>query len=152
MSFLSPMSLGIHCSTVECAPFALLISCRPPLPEAEELFSHEQGKPFTELLTFAEEYEANSTGNRAVYQQSVAYLAFVHKSIVQELDAPLINCQRLVAMPSQLGRQFTELIEQRAPRALLLLAHIFAMTKLLSDQVPWLRGIAERQVGGHSMA
>ncbi|USW56134.1 Putative zn(2)-C6 fungal-type DNA-binding domain-containing protein [Septoria linicola] len=114
--------------------------------EAEELFSREQGKPFTELLKFAEEYEASSTDDKAVYQQSVAYLALVHKSINESQDPALLNCQRLVAMPSQLGRRFTELLEHRQPRALLILAHVFATTKLLSAQVPWLRGIAERQV------
>ena len=119
---------------------------RSPLKEAGELFSNEQGKPFTELLTFAEEYEANSTDDKAVYQQGVAYLAFIYKSIVESSDSPILNCQRLIAMPSQLGARFNELVEHRQPRALLLLAHIFAMTKLLSDQVPWLRGIAERQI------
>lgn len=49
-------------------------------------------------------------------------------------------------MPSQLGRRFTELVEHRQPRALLILAHILATTKLLAKQLPWLREIAERQI------
>ncbi|KAF2206379.1 hypothetical protein CERZMDRAFT_103406 [Cercospora zeae-maydis SCOH1-5] len=119
---------------------------RPNLGEADELFSQEQGKPFTELLTFAEEYDASSTDDKVIYQNSVACLAWIHKSIVSGIEPPLLNCERLIAMPSQLGRRFTELVEHRQPRALLILAHIFATTKLLAKQLPWLREIAERQI------
>ncbi|WPB06951.1 uncharacterized protein RHO25_011611 [Cercospora beticola] len=119
---------------------------RPNLGEADQLFSQEQGKPFTELLTFAEEYDNSSTDDKAIYQNSVAYLAWIHKSIANDTEPALLNCQRLVAMPSQLGRRFTELVEHRQPRALLILAHILATTKLLAKQLPWLREIAERQI------
>lgn len=121
---------------------------RPKLQSAEELYQREEGRPFQALLTFAEEYETISPEDKAVYQQAVAALAHIYKSITEDIDPPLVNCRRLVAMPSQLARRFTEMIEMRNPRAMMILAYTFATMKILAEKVPWFRGIAERQIPG----
>ncbi|CAK4032179.1 isoflavone reductase family [Lecanosticta acicola] len=119
---------------------------RVKLAEEDALFQQEQGKPFQQLLTFAEDYESSNPDDKDAYQKAVAYLAFVHKSISQNTDDALVNCRRLVAMPSRLPKRFNELIEVRQPRAVVILAHAFATMKLISDKVPWFRTIAERQI------
>ncbi|KXS94299.1 hypothetical protein AC578_6785 [Pseudocercospora eumusae] len=119
---------------------------RAKLQGAQELYQREEGKPFQSLLTFAQEYETTSIEDKAVFQQAVAALALVYKSITEDIDAPLANCRRLVAMPSQLARRFTELVEMRNPRAMTIMAYTFATMKMLSEKVPWFRGIAEQQI------
>ncbi|KAF7197424.1 Sterol regulatory element-binding protein ECM22 [Pseudocercospora fuligena] len=119
---------------------------RAKLQGAEELFQREEGKPFQSLLTFAQEYETTTIEDKAVFQQAVGALALIYKSITEDVDAPLVNCRRLVAMPSQLARRFTELVEMRNPRAMMIMAYTFATMKILSEKVPWFRGIAEQQI------
>lgn len=119
---------------------------RPKFQGVADLFQREQGRPFEKLLTFAEEIESITLEDKATYQECVAYLAFVYKTIIEEGEAPLATCRRLVAMPSQLPRRFNELVELKAPRAMVILAYTFAAMKMISHKVPWFQGIAERQV------
>jgi hypothetical protein len=119
---------------------------RPRLQEAQELFEIEQGKPFEALLNFSDEAETISSEDKFVYQQAVACLAFIYKSVTEGSEAPVVNCRRLVAMPSQLSRRFCQLLDEGSPRAYAVLAYMFAIMKLLSDKVFWFRGIAECQV------
>ena len=49
-------------------------------------------------------------------------------------------------MPSRLPRRWVELVEQRQPRAIVMLAHVFAIMKLVDKKTEWFRGVAERQV------
>lgn len=119
---------------------------RTKLTDEEALFHQEQGKPFQQLLTFAEDFESLSSEDKEVYQKAVGYLALIHKSISQGTDDALVNCRRLVAMPSRLPKRFNEFIEARAPRAMVILGHAFATMKLISDKVPWFRTIAEKQI------
>lgn len=119
---------------------------RSKLDEEEALFQREYGKPFERLISFTDEFEVMSPEDKDVYQNCTAYIALVHKSILEGAEPALANCRRLVALPSRLPKRFSELLDMRAPRAMVMLAHAFAMMKLVSDKVPWFEGIAEQQV------
>ncbi|KAF2173919.1 hypothetical protein M409DRAFT_16187 [Zasmidium cellare ATCC 36951] len=119
---------------------------RGKLDEEDALFQREFGRPFEKVLTFNEEYEMASPGDKDSYQKCTAYIALVYKSIIEGSEPALANCRRLVALPSRLPKRFLELLDMRAPRAMVLLAHAFALMKLISDTVPWFAGIAEQQV------
>lgn len=49
-------------------------------------------------------------------------------------------------MPALVPYRFTQLIEMQVPRAMVILAHMFATMKLIEDRLPWFRGIASRQI------
>ncbi|SMR54175.1 unnamed protein product [Zymoseptoria tritici ST99CH_1E4] len=119
---------------------------RSALTEGDQLFQQDQGQPFASLLTFAEDYEAMTPTDRSAYQQAVAYISLVYNGINDASMHPLEACYRLAAMPSRLPKRFTEQIEMRTPRAMVILAHAFALMRLVSEDVLWLRGIAEVQV------
>lgn len=119
---------------------------RIKLDEEDALFQREYGRPFEKLLSFNEDYEMVSPEDKDVYQKCTAYIALVYKSITAGNEPALANCRRLVALPSRLPKRFLELLDVRAPRAMVLLAHTFALMKLISDAVPWFAGIAEQQV------
>ena len=49
-------------------------------------------------------------------------------------------------MPSRCPERFVALVEERQPRALAILAHLFAAIKAIKTDLWWMEGIAERQV------
>lgn len=78
------------------------------------------------------------TSTRQAYQHAVAVLNWAHK--IPHKGAPL-------AFPATVSRRFIELLEERRPRALAILACFFALLKSL-DAVWWLQGMARREVLG----
>ncbi|KAK4145457.1 uncharacterized protein C8A04DRAFT_35735 [Dichotomopilus funicola] len=78
------------------------------------------------------------TSTRQAYQHAVAVLNWAHK--IPHKGAPL-------AFPATVSRRFIELLEERRPRALAILACFFALLKSL-DSIWWLQGMARREVLG----
>ncbi|KAH6845356.1 hypothetical protein B0I37DRAFT_379867 [Chaetomium sp. MPI-CAGE-AT-0009] len=75
---------------------------------------------------------------RQAYQHAVAVLNWAHK--IPHTGAPLV-------FPATVSRRFIELLEERRPRALAILACFFALLKSM-DSVWWLQGMARREVLG----
>lgn len=75
---------------------------------------------------------------RQAYQHAVAVLNWAHK--IPHKGAAL-------AFPATVSRRFVELLEERRPRALAVLACYFALLRSL-DGVWWLHGMARREVLG----
>ncbi|KAK0733491.1 hypothetical protein B0T26DRAFT_684597 [Lasiosphaeria miniovina] len=75
---------------------------------------------------------------RQAYQHAVAVLNWAHK--IPHKGAPL-------AFPATVSRRYIELLEERQPRALAILACFFALLKSM-DRVWWLQGMARREVLG----
>lgn len=78
------------------------------------------------------------SSTRQAYQHAVAVLNWAHK--IPHKGAPL-------AFPATVSRRFIELLEERRPRALAILACFFALLKSM-DSVWWLQGMARREVLG----
>lgn len=75
---------------------------------------------------------------RQAYLHAVAVLNWAHK--IPHKGAPL-------AFPATVSRRYIELLEERRPRALAILACFFALLKSM-DAVWWLQGMARREVLG----
>lgn len=100
---------------------------------------------FGDLLTGAEDEivsldddPASQLLTHQAYQHAVAVLDWAHK--IPHTGAPLVFL-------ATVSRRFVELLEQRRPRALAILASYFGLLKCL-DGVWWLRGVARREVMG----
>ncbi|KAK4188555.1 sterol uptake control protein 2 [Podospora australis] len=78
------------------------------------------------------------SATRQAYQHSIAVLNWAHK--IPHKGAPL-------AFPATVSKRFIELLEERRPRALAILASFFALLKSL-DGIWWLQGMARREVLG----
>jgi len=91
--------------------------------------SQQQNQPDNEDLI---------TATRQAYQHAVAVLNWAHK--IPHKGAPL-------AFPATVSRRYIELLEERQPRALAILACFFALLKSM-DAVWWLQGMARREVLG----
>ncbi len=119
---------------------------KPDLTDDDALFAAENALPFERLLTFAEDFEAMTAEDRESYRMALNYIGGIYKGIVEGTDSPLATCRRLSAMPSRCPARFCDLVEQKSPRAIVMLAHVFASMKLVDQNAVWFRGIAERQV------
>lgn len=98
---------------------------------------------FAPLLEGLEEQAANEpeetrTETMRSYQHAVAYLNWAHKKPERG---------RILGFAATVSRRFVDLIAQHDPRALVIIACFFAMTKTVDD-VWWLHGVAKREVSG----
>jgi hypothetical protein len=75
---------------------------------------------------------------KQAYEHSVAFLNWAHKKPMRA---------RILGFAAMVSRRFVELIAQQDPRALVIIACFFAMTKAVDD-VWWLEGVANREVTG----
>ncbi|KAF9876509.1 C6 zinc finger protein [Colletotrichum karsti] len=76
---------------------------------------------------------------RQSYQHAVAVLNWAHK---------LPHRGAALAFPATVSKRFIELLEERRPRALIILACFFALLKGYESAVWWLQGVARREVMG----
>jgi hypothetical protein len=82
--------------------------------------------------------DPNVISTRQAYRHAVAVLNWAHK--IPHKGAPL-------AFPATVSRRFVELLGERRPRALAILACFFALLRSL-DGIWWLQGMARREVLG----
>ncbi|KAJ0163290.1 Sterol uptake control protein 2 [Colletotrichum tanaceti] len=76
---------------------------------------------------------------RQSYQHAVAVLNWAHK---------LPHRGAALAFPATVSKRFIDLLEERRPRALTILASFFALLKGYETAVWWLEGVARREVMG----
>jgi hypothetical protein len=118
----------------------------PEMMDTAELFNTEHGKPFLRLLTFASDFETVTPEDRNVYQSVISYVGLAYKHIINGTESSMTTWRRLIGTASRNDARFIDFVEEKQPRAMAILAHAFACMKLIADEVPWFRGIAERQV------
>ncbi|CAL3966327.1 unnamed protein product [Diplocarpon coronariae] len=98
---------------------------------------------FAPLLQGLEEQLAHIPGKecaeaKRAYEHAVSFLNWSHKK-------PARN--RILGFAATVSRQFVDLVGQQDPRALVITACFFALTKMV-DNVWWLEGLAKREVNG----
>lgn len=75
---------------------------------------------------------------KQAYEHAVSFLNWSHKRPVRN---------RILGFAATVSRHFVDLVGQQDPRALVIAACFFALTKMV-DNVWWLQGIAKREVNG----
>lgn len=86
----------------------------------------------------AQEAQDKMTATRQAYFHAVSVLNWAHKSP---------HAPASLAFPASVSRRFVEVVEERRPRALAILACFFALLKRM-DQVWWLDNVSRREVMG----
>lgn len=117
----------------------------PDLSDVEELFHPVHMEPFRYLLSNVAGDEIVEE-DRIAYEHTLSYVGLIYKGIVQGLDSPLATGRRCNAMPTSAPLRFSDLVEANRPRAMAIMAHVFASMKLVEEQFPWFKGVAERQI------
>lgn len=118
----------------------------PNFQNVDDLFHPDHARPFESLLHFGTAFETITTKESLAYQQALSYIGLIWRNLVHHAEEPLVISRRYIALPTRTPPLFSEMVLQQRYRALAILAHAFAIMRLLEDDVPWYRGIAAKQV------
>lgn len=119
---------------------------KPDMTDTTDLFDTQHGRPFLKLLVYAEYFESITPEDRKVYQDVISYIGAIYKGISEQTEPEMASCRRIMGLPSRNDPRFIDFVEAKQPRALAILAHLFACMKLITGKIPWFEGIAERQI------
>jgi hypothetical protein len=82
--------------------------------------------------------ESLRLSTKQAYEHSVSFLNWSHKRPSRA---------RILGFAAAVSRRFIDLVDQHDPRAMVIVACFFALTKRVDD-VWWLQGVAKREVNG----
>lgn len=119
----------------------------PDLSDEEELFRPSHAEPWSAVLSWASEFEMVTQEVQHAYEQTMAYIGLIYKGIVNHSEPPTATCRRIVALPARVPPPFTDMVLQKQPRALVIIAHVFAMMKAVENDIIWFKGTPEKQIG-----
>ncbi|PHH63798.1 hypothetical protein CDD81_5455 [Ophiocordyceps australis] len=86
----------------------------------------------------ANEPQSHTQATSQAYSHAVSVLNWAHKNV---------HAPATLAFPASVSRRYVELVEEKRPRALVILACFFALLKRMDD-VWWLKDAARREVTG----
>jgi hypothetical protein len=112
------------------------------------LFARSNAAPFEKLRTWASEHETLTSEDTETYLKAVSYLGLMYKGIREKFDSSNATARRIMAMSSLLPDRWTELLEQRRPRALSILVQVLACGELIAKDNFWFKGVARKQIPG----
>lgn len=98
----------------------------PDLSDDEEVFNPKHCKPFENVLTWALEYERMTDEHRDAYQKALSYIGLIYNKVIEDSEPVLAISRRFIAMPARLPSLFSELVDAKMPRAMVIMAHAFA--------------------------
>lgn len=110
------------------------------------LYARPNAVPFEKLRTWARDHETQSDEDADAYLKAVSYIGLMYKGIREGFDSTNATARRIMAMSSILPDRWTEMLEERRPRALAMLVHVFACGELIAGENFWFRGIAAKQI------
>ena len=117
----------------------------PDLRNVREALNSEYTKVFASLLTGLEISKPDVDRELiGAYEKAVTVIGSIHTAIRRGESRPAIT-RRLGAFGPFMAKAYIELIAINDPRALVILAHFFAMTLVVGD-VWWFKGAAEREI------
>lgn len=130
-------------SKVKC-----LLSAKPNIPEFWSEASLEVYlKPFDQLVSWRAPGEVIDCESQNAYETALKFVGCALNLIERgQTDASQMR-RILYAFPTLVNPVFVERLKDGEPRALVVLAYFFCLTKAV-DNVWWMRGIAEREVFG----
>lgn len=117
----------------------------PDFKDKRNIFEFEHIPPFRAILEFPENPYPDKEES-LTYNLAVSYMAAIYRGI-QNSDPQRQIARRITSTAPVLPKLFVELVEQRRPKALVILAYIMSMIKYVEDY--WFfRGTAEHEVYG----
>ncbi|KAI9867383.1 MAG: hypothetical protein M1813_008941 [Trichoglossum hirsutum] len=129
---------------------ALVMKRTPVLvPYNEELFLESHRQDLLHLLRRSQADEASEPWDeetQEAYKTTISYLGGAQIAI-DTGEAPADICRRLIVFPMLIKKRFIDLIEEQRPRALVVLAHFFALLARFSHYW-WMGDTGKREIRG----
>ena len=130
------------------------------LSDYDSLFSERNREEFADLLLPLKEVspdqdqgdngDLDDRETREAYEKTISYIGSVRKAI-RANENTLGICRWLLAFAVVVPGKMIELVEERKPRALVVLAHYFALTGPMAgnlEAVWWIGAIAKKEIRG----
>lgn len=128
-----------------CAMRRIMAHNDPDFNDKRMIFDFEHIPPFRAILEFPENRFPDPE-EALNYNLAISYMAAIYRGI-QNNDPHRQIARRIMSTGPMLPKLFVELVEQRRPKALVVLAYIMCMIKYVDDY--WFfRGTAEHEVYG----
>jgi hypothetical protein len=115
------------------------------LPDESQV-ENNAGRTFSYLLHCHIDTEYIDQVSMDAYKRSVSYLDVMYLAL-RNHESEFETRKRLCVFPPIMTERFLQLVRQRQPRALVILACLFALVRG-ADNVWWLHGIPEQEVRG----
>ena len=121
----------------------------PNFSNTREFYSPAYLTPFRHILDFddPDDLDPASPDVSAAYADSLALVGSIYAAI-ERGDPQRQLSRRMISFAPLAPRTLVALVAEGRPRALVIIAHFFALTKRLDHHYWWLRGAAEREVYG----
>lgn len=119
-------------------------------PFNEELWAEDNRQGFQYLLHRSQADTANEPWSSSVqeaYNTTLSYIGSVQIAITAG-EAPEDICRRLIVFPLLISKEFINLVEEQQPRALVVLAHYFALLAKFKDDIWYIGDAGQREVRG----
>ena len=124
-----------------------LFKATPALMDPALMFHANNRKGLNYLLRSNLEDDATQLADPEIvsaYQTTVSYIGGIKLAIAEE--QPRVHIlRRLASFPMWINRKFTSLVEERHPRALVILCHYFALLTSVKD-FWWINDTGEREI------
>lgn len=117
----------------------------PDLVDISKIYLPEHRALFLHILEPVEG-DSLTPEDREAYEDTLSYIGLIHKGVVENSESPLSIIRRIVATAARAPPRFSELVLAYQPRAIVVLAHLFAIVGLAGERIPWLEGIAQCQL------
>lgn len=124
-----------------------LVGGEPNFKDRAALFNPDLRRPFEHLLNWDLFSEPElDVVTKETYELTLSYVGRIYAAVESE-ESPRIIFRLILGLPIMAPPRFIVFVEERRPRALVILAHYFAMAKAIDDH--WIfAGLADREVRG----
>lgn len=129
---------------------------KPSFADSDYLFNPSHTKPFRKLLEFqptaktlfghVDLREADPL-RKETCRLTLACVGSIYTAI-REGEPPHYLCQRVTSFAPLCPTHFIDLLAEKSPLAMLILAHFMAMMKHLDEEFWWFKGRPEREIYG----
>jgi hypothetical protein len=121
-----------------------LLKKMPILLDDEEKFGEHKRKDLLHLLRPSQSLENWDAGTQDAYESTISYVGGIMIAVAaQEARAEIFR--RIIGFPMLIKRGFIDLVELQQPRALIVLAHYFALCTMFKT-VWWIGDLGPREV------
>jgi len=123
-----------------------LVKRMPIILDDEAKFGEKNRQGLLHLLRPSQSLEHWDADIQDAYESTISYIGGVMIAIAAQ-EAPVEICRRLIVFPMLIKRGFIDLVEQQQPRALVILAHYFALCTMFKN-IWWISDLGPREVRG----
>lgn len=121
-------------------------TAEPVLSNLGVLFADSNRESLQSILSQDIPGEKLDKVTEATYEKALNYIGGI-KIEIGRCEHPLATLRRMMAFPFLVPKEFVDFVDQQCPRALVILAHFFALAANMND-IWWIGDTVQREVDG----